>query len=194
MLPRGRDCRRRHMRDAGGHHCCLTPKLQHREDGADRKNSVDQGFESAALFFLRAHQKRIGGFKCFRISRACFHGYLSVRCRDPAIRIQDFRLILRRAPISLVRRRRRAVLSAAPREFYKGVLTPQARTAHQPIHDSKAQNNPIKAKIPAKTGASGIKQAPKRRNTTAIPPRATRPLLSIFGFIPENVRLIVAGK
>ena len=82
---------RRHMRDARGHHCCLTPKLQDREDGADGKNSVDEGFESAALFFLRAHEKRIGGFKCFRISRGCFHGYLSVRCRNPAVRIQDFR-------------------------------------------------------------------------------------------------------
>ena len=45
---------RRHMRDARGHHCCLTPKLQDRKDGADGKNSVDEGFESAALFFLRA--------------------------------------------------------------------------------------------------------------------------------------------
>ena len=82
---------RRHMRDARGHHRRLTPKLQDRKDSADGKNSVDQGFESAALFFLRAHEKRIGGFKYFRISRGCFHGYLSVRCRNPAVRIQDFR-------------------------------------------------------------------------------------------------------
>jgi hypothetical protein len=82
---------RRQMRDARGHHRRLTPKLQDRKDGADGKNSVDKGFESAALFFLRAQEKRISGFKCFRISRGCFHGYLSVRCRNPAVRIQDFR-------------------------------------------------------------------------------------------------------
>jgi hypothetical protein len=80
-------------------------------------------------------------------------------------------------------------------EFYKGVLTPQARTAHQPIHASKAQNSPIKAKIAANTGASGISQAPARRKTAAIPPRATRPLLSMLGFIAEKCGLwIVAGE
>ena len=84
---------RRHMRDARGHHRRLTPKLQDRKDGADGKNSVDQGFESAALFFLRAKEKRISGFKYFRISSGCFHGYLSVRCRNPAVWIQDFRQI-----------------------------------------------------------------------------------------------------
>jgi hypothetical protein len=68
-------------------------------------------------------------------------------------------------------------------EIYNGVLTPQARTAHQPIHASKAQNSPIEIKIAASTDASGIRQAPARTKTTAILPRATRPLLSMFGFI-----------
>jgi hypothetical protein len=90
VLRGGRYCRR-HMRDTRRHHRGLTPKLQDRKDGADGKNSVDQGFESAALLFLRAHEKCIGGFKRFCIRRVCFHGYLSVRCRDPALRIQDFR-------------------------------------------------------------------------------------------------------
>src|SRR5205823_12617410 len=185
---------RRHMRDARGHHCCLTPKLQDRKDGADCKNSVDQGFESAALLFLRAHEKRIGGFKCFRISRGCFHGYLSVRCCNPAVRIQ--------ASDKIYGMRRSHQSDAAEDRFcldrdeiYNGVLTPQARTAHQPIQASKAQNSPIKMKIAANTGASGIRQAPKRRKTTAIPPRAIRPLLSMFGFIPGRCGLwIVAEK
>src|SRR2546421_10124002 len=42
----------RHMRDARGLHCCLTPKLQDRKDGADGNNSVTDGFESAAVVFL----------------------------------------------------------------------------------------------------------------------------------------------
>src|SRR5437868_15308534 len=68
-------------------------------------------------------------------------------------------------------------------EVYNGVLTPQARTAHQPIQASKAQNSPIRTKIAASTDASEIRQAPARRKMTAMPPRATRPLLSMFGFI-----------
>src|SRR5207302_8281294 len=78
-------------------------------------------------------------------------------------------------------------------EVYHGVLTPQARTAHQPIQASKAQKSPIEIKIPARTDASGIRQAPASRNTIAIPPRATRPLLSMLGFIQGRYR-IAAGK
>ena len=90
-MPRGSREGRRNVRDARWHHCSLTAKLQDRKDRADDKNSIDKGFESAPLFFLRAHQKRVGGFECFRISRGCFHGYLSVRCRDLAVWIQNFR-------------------------------------------------------------------------------------------------------
>src|SRR5437762_3588485 len=76
---------------------------------------------------------------------------------------------------------------------YNGVLTPQARTAHQPIQASKAQNSPIKIKIVASTDTSGIRQAPARRKMTAILPRATRPLLSMFGFIQGRCG-IAAGE
>src|SRR5437016_8624240 len=78
-------------------------------------------------------------------------------------------------------------------EVYNGVLTPQARTAHQPIQASKAQNSPIRIKIAASTGVSEIRQAPTRRKMPAIPPRATRPLLSMFGFI-QGWCGIAAGK
>jgi hypothetical protein len=71
-------------------------------------------------------------------------------------------------------------------EIYNGVLTPQARMAHQPIQDSKAQNSPINTKIAARTAAFGMRQAPARRKTTAVPPRAARPFLSIFGFMRER--------
>src|SRR5207248_11108122 len=78
-------------------------------------------------------------------------------------------------------------------EGYNGVLTPQARTAHQPIQASKAQNSPIRTKIAASTDASEIRQAPARRKMTAIPPRTTRPLVSMFGFIQGRCG-IAAGK
>jgi len=83
------DCRR--VRDARWHHHGLTAELRDRERRADNQKRVDQGFKSAALFFLRAHKKRVGGFKCLRISRDCFHSFLSMRCSNPAVRIQGFR-------------------------------------------------------------------------------------------------------
>src|SRR6266496_228219 len=106
--------------------------------------------------------------------------------------------------LSLSRRRRRAILSCeldtevppsaeGKTRVYNGVLTPQARTAHQPIQASKAQNSPISIKIAASTDTSGIRQAPARTKTTAILPRATRPLLSMFGFI-QGRREVAAGK
>jgi type I restriction-modification system DNA methylase subunit len=67
-----------------------------------------------------------------------------------------------------------------------GVLTPQARTAHQPTHDSKAQKSPIRIKIAASRRDSDIRRAPASKNATAMPPRAARPLLSMFCLIVEG--------
>jgi len=103
------------MRDAWRHHGSLMAELRDREQSADNQERVDKHFESAALFFLRAHEKRVGGFKCFRIMRDCFHGCLSMRCSNPADRIQNFRKISWSAAISLVRRRGRTVLSILSR-------------------------------------------------------------------------------
>ena len=72
-------------------------------------------------------------------------------------------------------------------------MKPQARIAHQPRHASKALNSPIRIKIVASTLACGIKQAPVRRKTAAIPPRAARPLLSMFGFI-RMMRVYGCGR
>jgi len=74
---------------------------------------------------------------------------------------------------------------------YSGVLTPQARIAHQPIHASKAQNNPIRIKIVARKAVSGMRQPPAKRKMTAMPPRAARPLLSIFCFIMGATRVSI---
>jgi hypothetical protein len=67
----GCDCR--HMRDARWHHRGLTAKLRDCKCGAVNVERVDQGFFE--LFFLRAHEKGISGFECFRISRDCFHSF-----------------------------------------------------------------------------------------------------------------------
>jgi hypothetical protein len=67
---------------------------------------------------------------------------------------------------------------------------PQARIAHQPRHASKALNSPIRIKIAASNPACGIRQPPARRKTAAIPPRAARPLLSMFGFISKYTRSV----
>ena len=68
----------------------------------------------------------------------------------------------------------------------RGVLTPQARTAHQPTHDSKPQKSPIRIKIAASRRDSEIRHAPASKNATAMPPRAARPLLSMFCLIVEG--------
>src|SRR5207244_7277653 len=67
LLHGGRRCRR-DVRNAGWHHHGLTAELRDRERSTDEEERVYQGFKSAALFFLRAHEKRIGGLECFRIS------------------------------------------------------------------------------------------------------------------------------
>jgi hypothetical protein len=72
-VSRGGGQGRRNARDARRHHRCLTAKLQDRKDGADDQERVDQGLN--ALFFLRAHEKGVGGFECFRVSGDCFHGF-----------------------------------------------------------------------------------------------------------------------
>jgi len=79
-----------------------------------------------------------------------------------------------------------AELSPRQELVQSGVLTPQARTAHQPTHDSKAQKSPIRIKIAASRRDSDTRHAPASKNATAMPPRAARPLLSMFCLIVEG--------
>jgi len=80
----------------------------------------------------------------------------------------------------------RRVVSTAEELVQSGVLTPQARTAHQPTHDSKAQKSPIRIKIAATRRDSDTRHAPASKKATAMPPRAARPLLSMFCLIVEG--------
>ena len=58
--------------------------------------------------------------------------------------------------------------------------------AHQPTHDSKAQKSPIRIKIAASRRDSDIRHVPASKKATAMPPRAARPLLSMFCLIVEG--------
>jgi len=50
----------------------------------------------------------------------------------------------------------------------------------------KAQHNPMRIKIAASNRVCGMRQPLASKKTMAIPPRATRPLLSMFGFILKS--------
>lgn len=74
----------------------FAAELRDGEERTGDKNAVDEDLKAAALFFFRTHDERVGGFECRRFNvRDCFHCFMTVRCGDSMIWIQD--LLFRRA-------------------------------------------------------------------------------------------------